>query len=71
MIICICHGISDKEINQVVRKGICSVEEISRCTGAGTDCGSCYSKMQEIVEKKGIQESNSATRSTSGLNLSR
>ena len=56
MIICLCHGISEKDVDKVVARGACSVEEISKCTGAGTDCGSCYAKIRDIAEKKGIKE---------------
>ena len=62
LISCLCHGISEKDVDKVVARGACSVEEISKCTGAGTDCGSCYQKIRDIAEKKGIKEARNDTR---------
>jgi bacterioferritin-associated ferredoxin len=49
MYVCLCKGISDKDIKQLVSAGACSVEEIMRCTEAGTGCGSCVGEIAELV----------------------
>ena len=42
MIVCICRGISDREVVEAVRCGARTLEDVSlRCDGAGGDCGSC------------------------------
>lgn len=56
MIICICHGVSDRQIHQAIREGACSLEEISRCNGAGSDCGSCIKKLRKMVDSQPIAE---------------
>jgi bacterioferritin-associated ferredoxin len=49
MYVCLCKGISDRDIKQLVSAGPCSVEEIMRCTGAGTGCGTCVGEIAELV----------------------
>jgi bacterioferritin-associated ferredoxin len=49
MYVCLCIGISDREILETVREGACTVEEVMYCTGAGTHCGNCVPTIEEIV----------------------
>jgi len=44
-------GVSDKEIKKVVNSGACSVDEVMRCTGAGTRCGTCVAEIASFVEE--------------------
>jgi bacterioferritin-associated ferredoxin len=42
MMVCICRGISDRDVVEAVRCGARTLEDVSlRCDGAGGDCGSC------------------------------
>jgi len=41
MILCICRGVSEREVAEVVAQGAASVAEVRRACGAGGDCGSC------------------------------
>ena len=42
MIVCVCRGVSDRDVVEAVRGGARTVEDVGRrCGGAGTDCGSC------------------------------
>ena len=41
MYVCLCTGVSDRDIKKLVSKGVCSVSEVMECTGACTRCGSC------------------------------
>lgn len=45
MIVCVCKAISDREVARAVAGGARSVEDIARCTGAGTECGSCRDEL--------------------------
>ena len=49
MYVCLCMGVSDREIKKLVREGSRSVEEIMTCTGAGTRCGSCVGEIACMV----------------------
>jgi bacterioferritin-associated ferredoxin len=41
MLVCVCKAVSDRDVARAIADGAASVEEIARCTGAGTECGSC------------------------------
>jgi len=47
MIVCICRGVSDREVAEEIRRGARSLDELSRrCDGAGRDCGSCVPHLE-------------------------
>ena len=48
MILCICNAVSDREIDDVIRRGANSVDAVTQMCGAGGDCGSCI----EAIEGK-------------------
>ncbi len=41
MYVCLCTGVTDGEIRKLAAEGVSSIDEVGRCTGAGTKCGSC------------------------------
>jgi bacterioferritin-associated ferredoxin len=41
MIICLCHGVSDKKLDEVIEDGADTLKAVERACGAGGDCGSC------------------------------
>jgi bacterioferritin-associated ferredoxin len=42
--------VSDREIAEAARTGASCIDDISRvCEGAGADCGSCRSTIQEVL----------------------
>lgn len=62
MLVCHCHGLSDREIRRTVRDGADSCGQVTRQCGAGGGCGGCQPLIHEIVE----QEREAASR-TLGL----
>jgi bacterioferritin-associated ferredoxin len=60
MYVCLCLGVSDRKIREVVGNGACSVAEVMACTGAGTRCGSCRSTIAELVSDEGPPSSEAA-----------
>lgn len=49
MIVCHCHGVTDREVRAAVREGACRVAEVARRCRAGTSCGGCAPLVAEIV----------------------
>ena len=41
MIVCVCHGVSDRHIACAVREGCSSFEDLQYELGVGTGCGVC------------------------------
>jgi len=49
MYVCCCLGVTDRSIRTAIRNGACSVEDITRCSGAGSRCGSCKPELQAML----------------------
>lgn len=49
-ILCQCNGVTKGHIDDAVRQGCGTVAEVSRCTRAGTGCGTCRSRIQELLD---------------------
>ncbi len=56
MYVCICHGITDKDIQKAARKGVSSIDQLAAETGATTGCGSCLDMAEDILHKQTIQQ---------------
>lgn len=50
MIVCHCHGVTDREIRACVQNGACSPDDVGDHCGASTGCGGCRSLVAEIVQ---------------------
>lgn len=48
MIICICRGKSDREINKLIDAGASSLRDLQRC-GIGDQCGSCHNALRGML----------------------
>jgi bacterioferritin-associated ferredoxin len=51
MYICICHGISKTEIRRLISQGALTLPALQQRCGAGTNCGSCLSKLKAMLNK--------------------
>ncbi|MEO6093664.1 MAG: molybdopterin-dependent oxidoreductase [Novosphingobium sp.] len=49
-IVCVCHGIGEKEIVGAVIAGCASVAAVGEATRAGTNCGSCRPAIARLLE---------------------
>ena len=50
MIVCHCHGVTDREIRRCVRSGAGCVGAVSEACGAASCCGGCRPLVSKIVE---------------------
>ena len=51
-IVCECFGVTDVEIERVVRENnLTTVEEVTNYTKAGGGCGGCHERIKEIIDK--------------------
>lgn len=51
MYVCICRAVTDTAIRRAVEEGVRTLPELSRETGAGTQCGSCVATARAILEE--------------------
>ena len=50
MIVCVCKAVSDRAIARAIAEGAQSVDDVARCTGAGTGCGACRHSVQQALD---------------------
>ena len=51
MYVCLCHGITDRHLKEVVRDGVQSFEQLQAHTGVATCCGACEPTARAIVDE--------------------
>jgi bacterioferritin-associated ferredoxin len=51
MILCLCHGVSDRTVTAVIAAGARTVDQVERACGAGGDCGACRDLLEALVER--------------------
>ncbi|MCJ2179997.1 molybdopterin dinucleotide binding domain-containing protein, partial [Novosphingobium album (ex Hu et al. 2023)] len=49
-IVCVCHGVGEKDIALAVHDGAATVAEVGGCTKAGTNCGSCRPAIAKLIK---------------------
>ncbi len=71
MIVCVCHGISDRHIEALVASGARTPEQVEQACGAGSDCGACRSEVERIVDCAGVCAPHKASQTSPNLILLR
>jgi bacterioferritin-associated ferredoxin len=51
MYVCICNGVTQRDIRDAADAGCRSVAELTMRTGAGANCGSCIEMAAEVLEQ--------------------
>ena len=51
MYVCICHAVTDRDVQAAVDKGVCSMAGLCRSLKVGTKCGRCSAFAQETLKK--------------------
>ena len=57
MIVCLCRGVSERDIRRVVGAGANTAEAVAAACGAGGDCGACRPMLAELVVECGAAAS--------------
>lgn len=52
MIVCLCHGVSERTLEKVIDDGATSLKAVERKCGAGGDCGSCHFQIAKMIVEK-------------------
>ena len=48
-IVCLCNGVTEKDILKILKKGDRNLKDIQKFTSAATGCGRCKSETEAIV----------------------
>lgn len=64
MYICLCKAVSESDLKNVIAETGPNLEKVQRNCGAGTDCGSCESRVRQYINSqlgKGHDPENKAS----------
>ena len=50
MIVCLCEGVSESEVQEAIRVGATNLAQITRSCDAGRDCGCCHEALRELLQ---------------------
>ena len=50
MIVCICHAVNDRKIQEAVRNGATTVAKVTQRCKAGGDCGACRRDIKQMID---------------------
>ncbi len=56
MYICLCKGIDEETLQQYKKKGLDTLQKVSKHCGAGADCGTCAFKINRILKAEDENE---------------
>ena len=51
MYICICKGVTDRDIVSAAENGVTSMSELKECTGLASQCGKCGRDAKAIFKE--------------------
>lgn len=51
MYVCICNGVTDKQIRRAIADGVQSLEELHDELGVASQCGSCSDHAMSIIHE--------------------
>lgn len=51
MYICVCHGVTERQIRQAVVEGAASLSDVSLALGVGTCCGTCSCAAESVIQE--------------------
>ncbi len=57
MLVCICHGVKDQDIERAIQNGVNSVRQLSDKLRLGTSCGCCVDYAEEYLKGRQLGSS--------------
>ena len=52
MYVCICHAVTETEVDTVIADGAHCEESVGEQTGAGTGCGTCVDRICDMLRAR-------------------
>jgi len=49
--VCICNGVTERDIREAAAAGCASMTELTMRTGAGANCGCCVEMATQVLEE--------------------
>jgi bacterioferritin-associated ferredoxin len=73
MLVCLCRGVSDREVREVLAGGATTLRQVGKACGAGIDCGSCRDLIRTMIAScppRGCDPPGAAAPAAEDANLS-
>ncbi len=51
MFVCVCNGITERQIREAIAQGATSLPELTACLGVASGCGTCADYTTRLVEQ--------------------
>lgn len=51
MYVCLCHGVTDRDVRAAAENGISSMRQLGKELGVGRQCGRCAATAREILRE--------------------
>jgi bacterioferritin-associated ferredoxin len=51
MYICLCSGVTEREIRACAQEGACTLRDLECCLGVGANCGRCRAAANAILSE--------------------
>jgi len=55
MYVCICHGVTDTQIESAIDNGAETMKELTKTLNVGSQCGKCCQCTKRVLNKKLLQ----------------
>jgi bacterioferritin-associated ferredoxin len=52
MYVCLCKGVVENQIRELVAEGVCGVRDVQRACLAGSDCGACIQAIRQLLTEE-------------------
>jgi bacterioferritin-associated ferredoxin len=50
MYVCQCRAVTDRAVRAAIDRGARTIEDLARCSSAGSRCGGCWPALMELLE---------------------
>lgn len=61
MLVCVCNGVSDKDIDAAIHEGATECRQIRKSLSIGKCCGQCTSYAKDLISDKMADMQNAAS----------
>jgi bacterioferritin-associated ferredoxin len=55
MYICLCNGVTERQIRECAAQGACSLKDLEHCLGVGAGCGRCGHVAKEVLRDSRLE----------------
>jgi bacterioferritin-associated ferredoxin len=63
MFVCVCNGITEREIHAAIEEGACSVHDLSARLGVASGCGCCAAFAADLISAARRPDTNALSAS--------